>query len=646
MKVITPIMGLPRSLKQVIVFATDTLFVITSVWLAISLRYETFRFPEGVEWSAYFTAYFIALPIFVHAGLYRSIFRYSGFSTLSTVTKACVRYGVIYCLSVYFLMPVSIPRSIGILQPLLLLIALGSSRAMARFLFHQGSVPVPLNCVKEKLLIYGAGSAGIQIAGALQHNPAYNIEGFIDDDSSLHDNRINGVMIYSVKSVSHLIKCKGITSILIAVPSASRSRRQQIYCSLKALGIHIRTLPGIEMLANGKVDITDIREIEIEDLLGRDPVPPYPELFARCIKGKNVLVTGAGGSIGSELCRQILIQRPLSLVLLEHSEYNLYTIHKELEERIKIQHIAVKLVPLLGDVTDRRYMEQLCVDYRPHTIYHAAAFKHVPLVEYNPGEGLRNNVFGTLSVAEAAKKSGAKHVVLVSTDKAVRPTNVMGASKRIAELILQAFAFEQDNEGTCFSMVRFGNVLGSSGSVVPLFKHQIKNGGPVTVTHQEVTRYFMTIPEAAQLVIQSGAMATGGDVFLLDMGEPVRIIDLARRMIDLSGLTVKDQDNLDGDIEIVVTGLRPGEKLYEELLIADNPIPTIHPRIFKAHETFVPITKLMEYLDTLEIIITDGQRNINELKTLLKTIVKGYNKSENDVKKPEISIMSQSVIYE
>lgn len=614
--------SLPRRSKQGVALINDTLSILLTLWLSFSLRYEKLHRPEQGELIIYIYALLIALPIFIRFGLYRAVFRYNGFAALSAVTKACLLYGIIFYFTLITLHPARIPLSVGIIQPILLLLAVGSSRALARFWLHPGNKTTLRSCAKEKFLVYGAGSAGVQIASALQHNAYYDVVGFVDDDTSLHGKNINGVIVYSPEEVPVIIEKKGISSILIALPSTTRARRQEIYRMFEKHGVQIRTLPEIESIANGKVAISDIREIDIEDLLGRDPVSPYPELFARCIYGKIVLVTGAGGSIGSELCRQILMQSPVKLILFEQSEFNLYALNQELEQRCRTHSYPTTIISVLGNVTDKKLMQEVCNRYRPHTVYHAAAYKHVPLVESNPIQGLRNNVFGTLSVAEAAQKSGASHVVLISTDKAVRPTNMMGVSKRISELILQAKAAEQNDPGTCFSMVRFGNVLGSSGSVVPLFRNQIRNGGPVTVTHKEVTRFFMTIPEAAQLVIQAGAMAVGGDVFLLDMGEPVKIIDLARRMIELSGLSVKDQENPDGDIEILVTELRPGEKLYEELLIADNPIPTVHPRIFKAHEYYIQMDELRQYLDELLDILEDG--DVEKLKVLIKSIVKGY----------------------
>lgn len=621
-----------RRSKQLIVIVTDTFLVLMTVWLAFSLRLETLHVPHAGEWLAYLLSPLIALPLFVRSGLYRAVFRYSGFVAFTAVMRAGLQYGAIYFFVIQFLGPLGVSRSIGVLQPLLLLLAIGGSRAMARFLLYSSSVPVSVGSPKEKLLIYGAGSAGLQIASALQHNTRYAISGFLDDDSGLRGKSINGITVFSPEAAPALVESLGVKSILLALPSTSRARRQELYHSLQNLGVQIRTLPGIEALAEGQVSVSDIREIDIADLLGRDPVPPRPELFARCIKGKTVLVTGAGGSIGSELCRQILAQEPMRLLLLEHSEYHLYALHQELDERTRLYRRATQLIPLLGDVTDRRYMQELCCSYQPDTVYHAAAYKHVPMVESNPAEGLRNNVFGTLSIAEAAKASGAGNFVLVSTDKAVRPTNVMGASKRIAELILQAMAVGKTACGTCFSMVRFGNVLGSSGSVVPLFRRQIAAGGPVTVTHEDVTRYFMTIPEAAQLVIQAGAMAEGGDVFLLDMGEPVRIVDLAARMVELSGLALKNQSCPDGDIEIVVTGLRPGEKLYEELLIGECPMSTPHPRIFKANEHFVPWDELEVLLEELGAAIREN--DARQIRLMLSKILSEYAPQNDGLDRP------------
>lgn len=441
--------------------------------------------------------------------------------------------------------------------------------------------------------------AGAQTAAALAMSGQHMLLAFADDDPAKKGRSINGVQVHEGTDVPDLVGKLGVTDILLALPSVSRERRNRIIENLRHLPVHIRTLPGMADLTSGRVTVQDFRELDIEDLLGRDPVPPDAVLLARDLTHKSVLVTGAGGSIGSELCRQILRQQPSRLLLLDHSEYALYSIHQELEQQCRMEGLVVDLLPMLGSVNHEPRLREICESHRPHTIYHAAAYKHVPMVEANPAEGVRNNVLGTLNMARVARNCGVVRFVLVSTDKAVRPTNIMGASKRMAELVLQAMAADADS-GTCFSMVRFGNVLGSSGSVVPLFRRQIEAGGPLTVTHAEVTRYFMTIPEAAQLVLQAGAMATGGEVFVLDMGEPVRILDLAHRMVELSGLSVRDAAHPHGDIEIAITGLRPGEKLYEELLIGENPVSTSHPRIMKAHESCLTWLELLPQLQRLQ----------------------------------------------
>ena len=445
--------------------------------------------------------------------------------------------------------------------------------------------------------------------------------GFVDDDATKVGRSINGIPVFAPTEIPSFVARMGVTDILLALPSSSRERRNRIIESLRSVPVHIRTLPGLADLATGRVTVQDFKELDIEDLLGRDPVPPNTDLMARNLAGKVVLVTGAGGSIGSELCRQILKEHPRQLLLLDHNEFGLYSIHHELFGLCIAAKIDVQLVPLLGSVANPQRLREICETYRPATVYHAAAYKHVPMVESNPVEGIFNNVFGTLNIAHACMDSGVAQFVLVSTDKAVRPTSIMGASKRMAELVLQALAAE-GKASTCFGMVRFGNVLGSSGSVVPLFRSQLSGGGPLTVTHPEVTRYFMTIPEAAQLVLQAGAMARGGEVFVLDMGEPVRIMDLARRMIELSGLTVRDQATLVGDIDIAITGLRPGEKLYEELLIGDNPAPTTHPRIMKAHEDHLSWPVLELHLQTLRRAADSG--DVPAIKAVLRACVHGY----------------------
>ena len=616
-----PILAMPRVAKRAIVLVVDASLCILTVWLAYYLRLDEFVALTGTALWAAVTSIVIALPIFVVSGFYRAIFRYSGWPALLAVAKAMTLYGLIYAAIFTAIGVAGVPRTIGLIQPMLLLLAVGSTRAFARFWLgglyqHQlklASLP--------RVLIYGAGDAGRQLAMALAHSQEMRVAGFLDDDVRLHGHVLNGLPIYDPSELAELSASLDVRDVLLAIPSASRHRRNEILQNLLRAHLSVRTLPSLTDLAQGRVGISDLRELEIDDLLGRDPVAPNQILLGKNIAGKVVLVTGAGGSIGSELCRQILAARPSILLLVELSEYALYGIHHELE--VRSAGSGIRLVPLLASVQDEARMREIMATWRPQTVYHAAAYKHVPLVEHNPAEGIRNNVFGTLATARVAAEQGVADFVLISTDKAVRPTNVMGASKRLAEMALQAMA--ENSTGTKFSMVRFGNVLGSSGSVVPLFRRQIRDGGPVTLTHPEVIRYFMTIPEAAQLVIQAGAMAKGGDVFVLDMGQPVRIMDLARRMIELSGLTVRDDANPDGDIGIEVTGLRPGEKLYEELLIGENPTTTLHPRILKAQEEFLPWPALEAKLRVLDQALSEN--DIEAIRLCLAQVVSGYSPS-------------------
>jgi FlaA1/EpsC-like NDP-sugar epimerase len=533
-----------------------------------------------------------------------------------------------------------------VLQPILFLLLISNSRAWARFWLNKG----PGRDRRHRLLIYGAGAAGAQTAAAIANGGEFELLGFVDDDSRKVGRHINGVPVYGSADVAQTVAEVGATDILLALPSATRRRRHEIIEALRTSPVHVRTLPGMADLASGRVAISDFRELDLEDLLGRDPVPPNSALLARDLAGKVVLVTGAGGSIGSELCRQILMELPSRLVLIDNNEFGLYAIHGELQAQLRaaegrgqsVSDSPPEIVPVLGSIRDYRRMADVFGAYSPDTVYHAAAYKHVPLVEHNPCEGVSNNALGTFNVARAAIESGVASFVLISTDKAVRPTNVMGASKRVAELVLQALASQSMvrfgdaqplaslvRNRTRFCMVRFGNVLGSSGSVVPLFRKQIEEGGPITLTHLDVTRYFMTIPEAAQLVLQAGAMGEGGDVFLLDMGQPVRILELARRLINLSGRTVCDDANPDGEIEIKVTGLRPGEKLYEELLIGDNPSPTAHPRIMKAREGFLEWNQLHPWLTELARAVRSN--NVPQVQEVLAHLVSGYRPAEDVV---------------
>ncbi|WP_310340515.1 nucleoside-diphosphate sugar epimerase/dehydratase [Rhodoferax saidenbachensis] len=612
------VLAWPRTAKRLAVMALDVVLAVVATWIAYALRLDNTYYPVGQQWWVYGIAPMLAIPIFVRFGLYRAIFRYTGQAALVATGKAVALYALLLTFVLLWQQWLGVPRSLGLLQPIVFLLLVGASRACARF-WLAGLAGQSLGKA-GRLLIFGAGSAGAQTAAALGLARHYILVGFVDDDSSKNGRSINGVAVHSADKLLQLVHGEGITDILLAMPNATRERRNQIIESLQGLPVHVRTLPSMADLASGKVTVQDIHELDIEDLLGREPVQPNVALLAKDLAGQVVLVSGAGGSIGGELTRQIALQQPRQLLLLDHNEFGLYAIHQELEAICAAQQLQVELIPLLGSVTNPERLRAICETYRPATVYHAAAYKHVPMVEDNPGEGVRNNVFGTLNMAQAAAASGTKRFVLISTDKAVRPTNVMGATKRVAELVLQALA--DANTGTCFSMVRFGNVLGSSGSVVPLFRKQLATGGPLTVTHEEVTRYFMTIPEAAQLVLQAGAMGQGGDVFVLDMGQPVKIMDLARRMVQLSGLSVRDAAHPTGDIEIAVTGLRVGEKLYEELLIGDNPQLTAHPRIMKAHEPFMLWAALQQELQVLEDAA--NANDVAAIKAFMSQHVQGY----------------------
>lgn len=616
---------MPRFAKRLIALLVDSSLAVVTIWLALYLRLGEFYAITGPYLTAALLAIGLGLPVFVVFGLYRAIFRYAGWPALLAVSKACAVYGLLFSSVVTVMGIDGVPRTIGIIQPLLMLMAVGASRLVARFwlggLYRQQLMRAAL----PKVLIYGAGNAGRQVAVAMAHSHELQIVGFLDDDDRLHGHVLNGLPIYNPEDLPALVDSQAIHAVLLAMPSISRRRRNEIIESIRPIKVSVRTLPTLGELAQGKVSMADLRELDIDDLLGREAVAPNTILLGKNVSGRVVLVTGAGGSIGSELCRQIARLHPATLLMVEHSEYALYQIHQELEPLFV--EAESRLVPLLASVRDVERMHGIMATWRPDTVYHAAAYKHVPLVEHNPCEGVRNNVFGTLVTAQAARTNGVADFVLISTDKAVRPTNIMGASKRLAEMTLQALAAQ--GGGTKFTMVRFGNVLGSSGSVVPLFRRQIREGGPVTLTHPEINRYFMTIPEAAQLVIQAGAMARGGDVFVLDMGQPVRIIDLARRMVELSGLEVRDEANPDGEIEIAITGLRPGEKLYEELLIGDNPQPTSHPRIMKASEDFLPWARLETKLDALAQAIDSS--DVAALRLLLEQLVVGYTPSSDIV---------------
>jgi FlaA1/EpsC-like NDP-sugar epimerase len=655
-----PALALPRSVKRSMVLALDAAFCVLTVWLAFYLRSGEWVSLAGPAIFAVAASVVLALPVFITSGLYRAIFRYSGLPAMVAVARAMVLYGIAFAAIFTFWGVEGVPWTVGLIQPMLLLLLVGASRAAARVwlggLYHQQLRKAAL----PQALIYGAGSAGRQLASAMANSPEIRVVGFLDDDDRLHGHVLNGLPIHNPGDLTEILSVSPITDVLLALPSVSRQRRNDILNTLKPHKVAVRTLPGLSDIATGKVSLSDVRELDIDDLLGREPVKPNGLLLNLNTHHKTVLVTGAGGSIGSELCRQILKTNPKQLLLAEMSEFALYQIHQELQallagerpgfaepeegasqvvdstlEAADSSQPEIEIVPLLASVCDEVRMHEIMDAWKPHTVYHAAAYKHVPLVEHNPAEGVRNNVWGTRVCAEAAMRHSVRNFVLVSTDKAVRPTNIMGATKRLAEMVLQALAEvnaavaaqggRAPTAKTTFSMVRFGNVLGSSGSVVPLFREQIKNGGPITLTHADITRYFMTIPEAAQLVVQAGAMGQGGDVFVLDMGQPVKIIDLARRMVELSGMTVRDELYPDGDIELTVTGLRPGEKLYEELLIGDNPKPTQHPRIMKAHEQFLSWADLEQKLNALSIAMSVN--DVPVIRGMLQELVSGYQPS-------------------
>lgn len=620
-----PVLALPRPAKRFIALTVDLGLCISAVWIAYYLRLGEFVPLSGIALWAVGASITIALPIFIASGLYRAIFRHSGWPALLAVARAIGIYGLLYA-SLFTAIGIDgVPRTVGIIQPILLLLFVGTSRALARVWLGDHYLSLIRLTARPKVLIYGAGNTGRQLAAAMANSLEMQVVGFLDDDDRLHGHVLNGQPIYNPSDLDSLVPTLNIVSILMAMPNLSRRRRNEILGNIRHAHVAVRTLPSMTDLAQGKVSISDLRELDIDDLLGREPVTPNHILLSMNVLGKTVMVTGAGGSIGSELCRQIVVIGPSKLLLIEQSEFALYAVHQELQE--KLGERGTILVPLLASVQDEERLREIMLTWHPNTVYHAAAYKHVPLVEHNPAEGVRNNVFGTLRTARAAVRAGVSDFVLISTDKAVRPTNIMGASKRLAEMVLQAMA--ETSADTKFSMVRFGNVLGSSGSVVPRFRQQIRDGGPITLTHPEITRYFMTIPEASQLVIQAGAMAKGGDVFLLDMGQSVKIIDLARRMIELSGLQVRDENTPDGDIAIEITGLRPGEKLYEELLIVDNPKLTSHARIMKANEEFVAWAELEPKLGALEVAL--GVNDVAVIRRMLEQLVTGYTPAETIV---------------
>lgn len=611
--------------KQFIVVFLDMILCVQSIWIAYSLRIGVWVYWDIAIQKVVLGALLFMLPIFYLMGVYRAIFRYAGSGMMKTLVRAFAVYTVPMIILFSIIGVAGVPRTLGGIQPVIFFVLVGFARVTARYLMVDILGRNRFGGQVKSILIYGAGNAGQQLAASMRSEPAMHLHGYVDDDRRLDGQKLDGDKVFFSDELPRVIKKHGITDILLALPNITRSKRRQIVDQIQQFKVHVQTLPNMKEIMDGRVSFNDIRELDIEDLLGREPVAPNELLLGRTIFGKAVLVTGAGGSIGSELCRQIAISGARRIIMYELTEFSLYSIENELQQMKRDGRAAnLEVVPILGSVTDASRLHEVFEQHCPETVFHAAAYKHVPLVEANPVEGIRNNVLGTFEVVNAAHTAEVSDFILISTDKAVRPTNVMGATKRGAEQIVQAFAARSSD--TRFSMVRFGNVLGSSGSVVPLFRRQIEVGGPITLTHRDVTRYFMTIPEASQLVIQAGGMAKGGEVFVLDMGKSVRIMDLAKTMVQLSGLTVRDEDNPDGDIDIAEVGLRPGEKLYEELIIGTDPQKTIHDRIMMAHE------KHLEWQALEGVLERFGQsRDAGEAIALLKTLVPEFEHERDNL---------------
>ena len=622
------LLDLPRSSKLIISLSIDILLCILTIWISFYLRLGEF-FPFGNPMILpSLISIIVAIPVFYLSGLYRTIFRYSGWPAMLTVSKSIFFYGVIFLIFISIITLKDVPRTIGIIQPLLLFFAVGGSRALVRFWIGDLYQDRLKKSALPKAVIYGAGNSGRKLLIALENNKELEISCFVDDDLEKHGRVLSGKRIYSPNYLDKIVNQHKIAYLLLALPKITRYQRKEIINKVSKYNLSVRTLPSFVDIAKGKKGLSDLNELEIDDLLGREKVAPDQNLMKKNIKLKTVLITGAGGSIGSQICREVIRIGPKKLLLLDSNEYALYSILNEIS-LLKNKN-KVEIIPLLCSVQDKEKLNEILNNWYPDTVYHAAAYKHVPLVEHNLAEGVKNNVFGTLELALSCLRTGVSDFVFISTDKAVRPTNIMGATKRLGEICLQSlFANKTESEITKFSMVRFGNVLDSSGSVIPKFRKQIKERLPITLTDPKITRFFMTIKEASELVIQAGAMAKGGEVFLLDMGEPVKIYDLAKKMIQLSGLKLRDENNSKGDIDILITGLRPGEKLYEELLIENNSISTDHPKIFKAQDNFIPWNELSLQIKKLEeVVAKNDQRKIIEI---LKKLVNGYQPSKNIV---------------
>lgn len=615
----------PRFQKRAISLCVDTGMLFAACWTAVALRLGTYEDLLNQFWMVFALAPLCTIPVLIPMGLYRAVIRYVGYRSMWTVVRA-VSLGVLVWALVVTLFDLFVPRSSIVIYWMAALVAVGGTRLLGRWMFRQ-LTPIGRSYKNQhasRALIFGAGASGQQMATAFLMSPEVSPIGFLDDDQTIHGSEIQGLRVYGLNDLERLIRQYDIDTVLLGVKNMPIKRKREVVHFIEQYPITVKAMPILSDAAQGKLQFSNMPNIDVTDLLGRDSVAPDLSLLASCVQGKAVMVTGAGGSIGSELCRQIIALKPIRLVLFELTEFALYSIESELAAYLQEHEVDVELIPIIGSVQDKQHLERVMTCYGINTVYHAAAYKHVPLVEHNVISGVRNNLFGTLYAAEASVCSGVDNFVLISTDKAVRPTNIMGATKRMAEMALQAISDRESKEGSSikFAMVRFGNVLGSSGSVIPLFRKQISLGGPVTVTHPEITRYFMTIPEAASLVIQAGAMGEGGDVFLLDMGQPIRINELAKDMILLAGYSVRDEHNPSGDIEIVYSGLRPGEKLYEELLIQGDVQGTDHKMIMKSSEDFIGWDKFREELVKLEHLMS--QCDYLAIREMFMNLVSGY----------------------
>ncbi len=615
---------LPREIKVILMILVDSSLCCFSIWLSYYLRLGNFSTSVDLMLFPIVISITISFLVFWFLGIYKNILRSFDTYNIIKLFEAIVIYSIFFFLIITIFSIQNVPRTIGFIQPIVFLFLLYGTRSIFSYLLNYNQIN--LKNKKRRALIYGSGNAGVQLMNSLENSDLY-IEGFVDDNKQLTGRTLNGKIIYNSSDLKKIIQLKNVSQVLLAIPSLKRNERNRIFREISKYSVTVKALPTLSDLAEGLVQTTDIQEPNLEDLLGREQIEPHTDLMTKNTFKKIVLISGAGGSIGSELCRQIIKLKPKTLILFENNEFALHKVNSDLNEikRKNSQLENIKLVNLLGSVRDQKVVDQVINEWKPNTIFHAAAYKHVSLVEQNIIEGIKNNVFGTINILKSSVTNKVSTFVLISTDKAVKPINVMGATKRLSEMYLQAL--NKLNSDTNLTIVRFGNVLESSGSVIPIFKKQIQFGGPITLSDKNVTRFFMTIPEASSLVIQASAMSKKGEIFVLDMGKPIKILDLAEKMVRLSGLTVKDEHNLNGDIEIVIKGLYPGEKLHEDLLIGKNPLPTEHPKILKVEETFMKIEELEKKIEQLKILI--DKRNIEEITQFFNNLSNEFNLDQN-----------------